>query len=415
MRIVVYPHSMEVGGSQSNAVDLAGAMRDRGHEVVVFSPPGVLVDRVTGSGLRHVSAPRPRFRPSPAVMNRLCDVVADLDADIVHGFEWPPALEAVFGPERRLGVPAVCTVMSMSVAPFLPTWLPLTVGTRQILRSVIAERPGTILLEPVVDTRHDRPTDRDDAKHRWGIEPATLVVTLVTRLAAELKLEGILAAINVVGDLAARLPVTLLIAGDGPARADVAAAADRVNTVAGRPIVRVIGSLADPRPVYAAADVALGMGGSALRSMAFGQPLIVQGERGFWRLLEPATLPEFVANGWYGVGTATGERAGEDALRNLLYPLLTDPARRVELGAFARTTVHAHYGLTGAAEKLERFYAETILATVSDPPTRFVRPYLAATRYDLARKVRRRLHGVPDDDFNSLPAGQGPTGRATSR
>lgn len=415
MRIVVYPHSMEVGGSQSNAVDLAGALRDRGHEVVVFSPPGVLVDRVTANGLRHEPAPRPRFRPSPAVMNRLCDVVAELDADIVHGFEWPPALEAVFGPERRLGVPAVCTVMSMSVAPFLPRWLPLTVGTRQILQSVIVDRPGTMLLEPMVDTRHDRPADRADAKRQLGIDPETLVVTLVTRLAAELKLEGILAAITVVGGLAARLPVVLLIAGDGPARADVAAAADRANAAAGRPVVRVLGAFPDPRPVYAAADVALGMGGSALRSMACGQPLIVQGERGFWRLLEPGTLPEFMEHGWYGVGTANGRNPGEDALRDLLEPLLADPARRAELGAFARATVEANYGLAGAAEKLERFYAETVRTATGEPPTRFVRPFLAATRYDLARKVRRRLHGVAADDFNSLPTGQRPMGKATSR
>ena len=129
MRIVVYPHSMEFGGSQSNAVDLATALRRRGHEVLVFSPPGALVDLVAERGLRHEPAPRPRRRPSPAVMHRLCDVAGEFNADIVHGFEWPPALEAVFGPERRLGIPAVCTVMSMSVAPLFSMRSRTSVGS----------------------------------------------------------------------------------------------------------------------------------------------------------------------------------------------------------------------------------------------------------------------------------------------
>ena len=35
MRVLVYPHSMEIGGSQLNAVELGGAVRDLGHDVVV--------------------------------------------------------------------------------------------------------------------------------------------------------------------------------------------------------------------------------------------------------------------------------------------------------------------------------------------------------------------------------------------
>jgi len=413
MRIVVYPHSMEFGGSQSNAVDLATALRKRGHEVLVFSPPGALVALVAERGLRHEPAPRPRRRPSPAVMHRLCDVAGEFNADIVHGFEWPPALEAVFGPERRLGIPAVCTVMSMSVAPFLPRWLPLTVGTRKILHSVITERPDTILLEPPVDTEHDRPGDRDSAKHALGIDPGTPVVTLVTRLAPELKLEGILAAITVVGTLNADRPVRLVIAGDGPARAEVAAAAARVNTAARAQVVVLTGALADPRPVYDAADVSLGMGGSALRSMAFGKPVIVQGERGFWRLLEPDSLPGFLDQGWFGIGDSADPRAGEATLEGILRPLLADPSRRAELGGFARHTVESGNGLPAAAARLERFYADAIHGAGRTSPTRFALPYLAATRYDLARKIRRHLGGVPSDDFNSLPALRGSAERAT--
>ena len=69
-------------------------------------------------------------------------------------------------------------------------------------------------------------------------------------------------------------------------------------TDVGRDVVLVTGALLDPRPAYAAADIVIGMGSSALKGMAFGKPLVVQGEQGFWKLLEPATLPIFLAQGF---------------------------------------------------------------------------------------------------------------------
>lgn len=404
MRAVIYPHSMEFGGSQRNAVDIATALTARGHEVTVFAPAGPLVELIAQRGLRYEPAPRPRIRPSFAVMKRLCEVVTEVNADIVHGFEWPPALEAVYGPERKLGVAAVCTVMSMSVAPFLPKWLPLTVGTESIFQSERSRGSNVTLLEPPVDTAHDRPVDQARSKRALGIDPDTLVVSLVSRLAQELKREGILAAIAAVSGLAADFPVMLVIAGDGPIRAEVEAAAQQANATAGKLSVLLTGNLADPRPVYDAADIALGMGGSALRSMAFAKPLVVQGEQGYWRLLEAASLPEFTHRGWFGIGEDTGAPDGTARLTEILRPLLTDARRRAALGAYSRGVVESRYGLAAAAERLEVFYGDAIRGLSSAPAvkSRLLAPYLTVTRYELDRKVRRRLGGVVSDDFNSL-------------
>ena len=65
MRIVVYPHLMTVGGSQLNAIELAAAVRDRGHEVTVFAAEaGPLGETVERLGLPLVLAPRHKKRPS---------------------------------------------------------------------------------------------------------------------------------------------------------------------------------------------------------------------------------------------------------------------------------------------------------------------------------------------------------------
>jgi hypothetical protein len=60
MRILVYPHAMEIGGAQLNAIHLAAAVRDLGHDVTVLSEPGPLVPQVAELGLAHVEVPLDR-------------------------------------------------------------------------------------------------------------------------------------------------------------------------------------------------------------------------------------------------------------------------------------------------------------------------------------------------------------------
>ena len=100
------------------------------------------------------------------------------------------------------------------------------------------------------------------------------------------------------GELAAAgVKVQLVVVGDGPARPAVEEAAAAANARAGRRVVVLAGEMVDPRPAYAAADVVLGMGGSALRGMAFGKPLVVAGVGGFWKLLTPDSAPLFLGAG----------------------------------------------------------------------------------------------------------------------
>ena len=401
MRIVIYPHSMEQGGSQGSAIDIAAALQRRGHDVLVFGPPGRLVDTLTARGVRFEPAPLARIRPSFAVMRRLTRLVSAFRADIVHAFEWPPAVEAAFGPLAFRSVPVVSTVMSMAVAPFIPPSLPVTVGTRSILAAERHRGPNVSLLVPPVDTERDRARDPLRSKEQLGIEPNTIVVSMVCRLVPELKLEGVHAAIRAVGELAAEFPIRLVIAGDGPARDELEAAAARVNAVAGTTAVQLTGNLADPSDLYDAADIALGMGGSALRSMAFGKPLIVQGERGFWRLLEPTSASQFERDGWFGIGNG-GD--GAVTLERALRELLANPEHRADLGEFSRELAHSTYGLEAATDRVLELYRSAIEGEQTRPSRKLtlVPAYLSVLGYDFARKVRRRLGGVPSDDFNTI-------------
>lgn len=390
MKILVYPHTMEIGGSQLNAVELAGAVRDRGHEVVVFSEDGPLVDTVRSLGLPHVLRHDSLTTPDLGTSWHLRSIIAKRQIDIVHGYEWPPALEAtaaVAGTRARV----VATVLSMAVADFIPRSIPLVVGTQGILDRTRPTWRGPVhLIEPPIDTVANSPEHpADEFERAWPRAGVESQVVIVSRLANDVKLEGILTAVTAVGRLAATRSIRLVIVGDGLARSTVAAAAESVNTTTGLETVVLTGAMADPRGAYAAADVCVGMGGSALKAMSFAKPLVVQGEGGFFERLMPATAPTFLQQGWYGTARLTQDEAVA-RLAGLLGEILDEEDAEEDgaAGGFGRAIVEHRYSLAGAAVTLEQVYEEA--QHFRDRPTRHVRELGRSGVGLVGYKVRRR-------------------------
>lgn len=404
MKVLVYPHDLEMGGSQTNAIELAAAVSALGHECIVFGRPGSLCERIDELGLEFVASPDPGRRPSRSVVRAVGALVEERGIDVVHGYEWPPALEAEMVRRRTPGVAAVCTVMSMAVAPFIPRGMPLVVGTQQISAQVQQRGHTDVhLIEPPVDLDHNRVSVEAIRafEQQWGLGDLP-VVAIVSRLVPELKAEGIWTAIEVADECASDRPFQLLIVGDGRSRADLERRAQEVNRRHGRAVVVFTGELMDPRPAYGAADVVLGMGGSALRALAFGKPLVVQGERGYFRALGPDSVDVFRWQGWYSVGA--GPAVGATALRGELVPLLTDPSLRRRLGDYSRAVVE-EFSLERAARTQMTIYRDA-LAAGSRPrhePVETARCAAELGRYYLGQAAAK-VRGVRRaDDFNAAP------------
>jgi hypothetical protein len=335
-------------------------------------------------------------------------VVRDRGIDLIHGYEWPPILEAyLVSMLSRRRVLATGTVMSMSVAPFLPRTVSILVGTPQIAaaeRTSGRQRVG--VMEPPVDLAYNNAqldVGVDAFIKRWDLDSECPIVVMVTRLANTMKLEGLLTAIDTISDLAADgRRLQLVIVGDGPARDQVVERVTAANTRCGRQVVVLTGEMADPRPAYAVADIVLGMGGSALRAMAFAKPIVVQGERGFFEALTHETVAHFLWAGWYGVGTGT--RLGRSELLTALEPLLESERLRQYRGTYALDTVQ-HFSLVDAARiQLHQYHS----ALQDRPPASqiafdFCRTTAQYSRFFIQQRWRRLRSKAADDDFNSIP------------
>lgn len=374
-RVLVALHHLELGGSQLNGLDLAVAMRERGHDVAMLgvhpgATPGPVADLIRQADfpLELVQAgpvPRPLVPFRPAVARRIGRLVRERGIELVHTYEYPLTLDAFYGAHLRTGVGLACTIYGMDVPRWLPRHAAMIVGTHDLaeLAGSFRDRPAT-LIEPPVNTATDDPAVVDAAAFRaeHGLAPEDIVVGVVSRLEPDMKEEGIVRAIGATALLAPEHAgagqLRFLVVGDGPSRARVEDAAAAANAQLGYDAVRLTGAIRDPRPAYGALDVALGMGGSALRALAFAKPLVVLGIRGYARPFTEATAPEFFRAGFYGVGAGPSE---PEALAEDLRPLVgATPEERARLGAFGRQVVLDRFSLDAAAGQLEAVYAEAL-------------------------------------------------------
>jgi glycosyltransferase involved in cell wall biosynthesis len=376
MRILVCPHDMRLGGSSINAVDLARAVRDLGHEVWVMGRQGPLRQRVAASGLPLLALPeRARVRPSPAVSRAIAAAVRRHRIDVVHTYEYWPLVEAFLGAFVPRGTPVLGTVMSMgSLPPYFPrTGVPLTVGYGDLYRETGElrglEGARVHLLEPPVDTAIDHPVEAADddgapevdvrafATEHGLLKPAPTVV-LVSRLAGHLKQEHLERTMDAVARLAGELPgVRLVVVGGGSIERELQARAAKLNADLGRRAIVLTGELADPRPAYAMADVVVGMGSSVLRGMAFGKPAVVVGEQGFCQAVTPETIGAFDGLGFYGLGEGRPP-VEQDPLVDRLAALLADAAERDRVGTWSVDLVRERFALDRQAARLVDWYEQ---------------------------------------------------------
>lgn len=354
--VLVHLNSLELGGTQINAVDLAAALVPLGYESHLVGPEPARA----GASLLDVAAERgvrvtPLREPSTAlaysrVLRQRADAVG---ADLLHAYgTWGAARAFYWGPSRFGRMPWVQTMYEMELHHSVHRHHPLIVGTEYLVEECV-DRPGpTVLISPPVDMLRDRPRSADEPPN----EKVTIVI--VSRLEEDMKSVPVEAAIGAVGLLADH-DLVLEIVGTGAAEARLRTLGEKANADLGREAVRFLGAQSDPRPAYARADIVLGMGGSAARGLAHGKPLVVQGEAGWSAVLEPHNAA-FLARSSYWSPDAVAEPAV--LLAQNLRTLVDDADRRRSLGEFSRTFAEQRFGLTAMAEKLVGVY-ETALTS----------------------------------------------------
>jgi glycosyltransferase involved in cell wall biosynthesis len=259
----------------------------------------------------------------------------------------------------------VVTDMFMTLTRVLPKTLPTTFGTPELVDQARATgRKHTELLLPPVDIEANAPgvVDATHLTRRLGVNEHTINVVTVSRLNFSLKFESIARTINAVGALGSELPLRLIIVGDGEARPALERLSARVNHELGRCAVVFAGEMLDPRAAYVLADIVVGMGGSALRAMAFGKPVIIVGEDGFAKSFTQETADYFFYHGIFGRGSACSR--SEQLIADIRW-LAHASDKWPKFGDFARQFVVRHFSVETVSARLSAL-CESAVRTMPD-------------------------------------------------
>lgn len=364
--VLVQVNHLELGGSQINAVDLAAGVRELGYDAVLVGPAD---SRPDGPSLFEVAADRgvrlnPFDRPTTTLegARTLSRLAASCHADLVHVYGTWSFRPAYWGPCALARRPLVLTVYEMEVDQVVFQAPPLIVGTGYLVEDLQRRHGPVHLISPPVDLERDdaRAVSTSHFLKAHGLNVNHLRIVIVSRLDGEplrpAKTTAIEAAIHTLDRL--RLPdVDLIVVGTGKDEARLRRLATAVNARLGRPACVLTGPMYDPRPAYAAADIVLGMGGSAARGLAFSKPLVVTGEFGWFATFSPES-----ARGIFRTSFWSEERKSDPVAELIreLEPLLVDPDARHRLGQFGRSFAEANFGLTAMARRLADIYDQTL-------------------------------------------------------
>jgi glycosyltransferase involved in cell wall biosynthesis len=190
---------------------------------------------------------------------------------------------------------------------------------------------------------------KDDVRDQLGIDPEKPTIVAVGRLSKEKAFDILIRAFDDL--LETGLDATLVIAGDGPERD---ALHQLIKSLGREGSVQLTGQVADPRTVYAAADVfALSslsedLPNSLLEAMACGVPVVAT---------TVGAVSNVVTNDFNGLLVEPVETA---PLALALARLLSNSALQDQLATNGRSTIEQRFSFAGRMQKIAAIYGSVL-------------------------------------------------------
>ena len=366
MKVFILTTHLEMGGISIYVVDLARALKRRGHEPIVFSSGGMLERRLAEEGIRHIRIPcRTSSELNPKLwltaFPRLLKIFRQERPDLVHvhtrvtqALAW--ALSTV------TGIPYVTTCHGLyrfrwgrRVFRCWGSWV-MAISEASMERLVrqyrLAPPHQVVLVENGVDVnRFQQPADPQQVEHfrqAHGLNGGP-VIGAIARLSPVKGLDLLLKAMPT---LLKEFPgLQLLLVGDGPARESLVRLAYELG-IADRVVIS--SSVEDTRvplsllQVFVAPAWREGFGLAIVEAMAAGVPVVSSSAGG------PA---EILEQGKSGLLVPPGD---VQAVENAVRILLKDPTARRQIAERAQRRAAERYDFKRVATQVEEVYARTL-------------------------------------------------------
>lgn len=367
IRVAHLIHSLGPGGAENVLVDLAGAAPAAGLEIVVLGLSPV-PDPVHARTLRTLGVPVVQLDLplwDVRAVRRAVGALREHDVALVHTHLKHADLVGA-GAAMRLGLPQVSTLHLIEDVPprridrykrsagllARRRFATCTIALSAAQRAWYCELAGTddrltVLPNGVADPGEPAPGDGDRLRAELGLPDGQLLVVSASLMRPEKGHHLLLDAVRLLPDA---FPVTVLVAGDGPLRAELEARTAADDALRHR--VRFLGYRDDVPALLAAADLVLhtsladALPTTLIHASAAGVPAVATDVGG---------IPDIVTA---DTGLVVPTRA--DDIARAVLELGRDPDRCARLGAAARTRFVERFEAVGWAHRLRTVYENVL-------------------------------------------------------
>jgi glycosyltransferase involved in cell wall biosynthesis len=381
VRSLLVVDSLEVGGAERHVVDLAVALRRKGHGVTVgCSATGGLSDLLDGANVpvRVLLDRLVKRRVSVTYARGLRRLVREQRFDLVHAHIYASAAASALATVGT-GVPLVVTEHTEGawqgrharlLSRLIYRRARSVIAVSSPIRGRLLERDGvppekiSFIPNAVISASGRKPGTTSTLPDERREGP---LVGVVARLQPE---KGVANFLKAAARVSAACPAArFLVVGDGPLREELLRLADRLGL---RERVRFLGHRADARELVGLLDVLVvpslteGTPLIVLEAMAAGVPLVASAVGG---------VTDQVRHGKEGLLIPPGDAT---ALGDALLELLQDPDRAHRLGEAGRRRADSVFSHAAMVRKIEGVYH----AALGHPPAQGADPREPTFRVD---------------------------------
>lgn len=354
------------GGGEVWLMDIMGGLRGRGHEVTLVCRAGTVLEENAKAAGFDVVAMRMRSDFDPIVVAKVLMLVrrrgiqvicTNMDKELrFGGLAARFAGRVVVIPSREVDYPLKDRLRYRFTYNVLADHvLTNSESTRQTLLTsapwLASERVGVVYkgIDPAPYIEH--PEEGEAVRHELGIATGAPVVGFVGQI---IQRKGVPDLIKAMPDVVARVPdVVFLFAGEGKLESLLKS---RVRELGLDAHAVVAGFRGDVPALMKAIDVLVlpsvveGFGYVLIEAMAAGKPVVAT---------RASSIPEIVVHEETGLLV---EVHRPDQIADALTVLLSDPARRAEMGRRGREVVLENFTLERMLDRTEAVFAAQVRA-----------------------------------------------------
>ena len=363
--IVILTMGLDIGGAETHIVELAGALRQKGHKVTIFSNGGAFTARLKEMDVNHIEAPMNNKKMSSLFRSYkiLFDFCRNERVSVIHSHTRITNFIAHLIC-KKLHIPMVTTVhfnFKLNIlTKMFSRWGTRSLAVSEDLRKYVSDGYG-IDLEKVritvngINLNTFSKKANPELRQEYGLTDEHKVILCVSRIDTG-ACENVFRFLESAKEIYDSVPQgRIVIVGNGNRFEELKQLAKNLNSVTTDNFVQLAGARTNIADYLHMADAFAGVSRSALEAMACRLPTIIIGNQGYLGVYSEEILPACIDTNFTCRGYAY---VSSHEVAEIMIDMLTHPEHFNDNIEQAHKLIEERYSVVAMADDALASYNE---------------------------------------------------------